>query len=545
MRFAPLCRQTAAAEAPPQRQPIENREVRVRFTSSLTRAVQTRFDFPGTIYGTRQRTWGEIGTRVARAAAALQSFGIARGDRVALLALNSDNYLEMLYAIAWAGAVSVPLNTRWAQEELDYALRDCAAGLLFIDENYLTEARALQQSLGLRALIWMGNGPAPEGTQDIEDLIAAHPPMEDHCGSGDDLCTICYTGGTTGRSRGVMLSNTNLVCGMVNWIASLHFSDEIIFMHSAGFFHLAGTIPAFALTMAGGTNVCLPKFDAELALATIERHRVNYCLLVPTMVSMLLNHPKSAEYDLSSLRYIEYGASPISDTVLAAAMKRLPDCTFMQGYGMTECAALAMSVPWRYHFDRPDGPSKRLATGRISYGMEVRIIDSDGRTLPAGLPGEIALRGPQIMLGYLNQPEATAAAFVDGWYRTGDGGVMDSDGFVTLTDRVKDMIISGGENVYSKEVENAIFAHPAVRDVAVIGIPSVEWGEAVHAVVVLQPGKSLTLAELVAFCRSRISGYKLPRSIEFLPELPLSAAGKVVKAELRQKWWQGKSRTIA
>ena len=516
----------------------------MRFTSSLSRAVQTRRGFPGSIYGDRIRTWGEIGNRVARAAGALQGLGVGPSDRVAILALNSDTYLEMLYAIAWAGAVSVPLNTRWAEAELDYALTDCAADVLLVDENYVEVAGRLKTARGLGDLLWMGNGPTPEGMRDLEALIAASAPVEDACGSGDDLCSVCYTGGTTGRSRGVMLSNTNLVCAMVNWIASLHFSDEIVFMHSAGFFHLAGTIPAFALTMAGGTNVCLPKFDAELGFRTIQTHGVNYCLLVPTMVNMMLNHPKVDDYDLSSLRYIEYGAAPISESVLAAALKRLPDCTFIQGYGMTECTALALSIPWRYHFDRADGPSKRLATGRASYGMEVRIIGPEGDTLAPGEAGEIALRGPQIMLGYLNQPEATRAAFVDGWYRTGDGGIMDEDGFVTLTDRVKDMIISGGENVYSKEVENAIQGHPAVRDVAVIGIPSAEWGETVHAVVVLRDGHALTLDDLAAHCRARISGYKVPRSMETMAELPLSAAGKVMKPELRRPWWQDRARAI-
>ncbi|WP_101675108.1 acyl-CoA synthetase [Alloalcanivorax mobilis] len=513
----------------------------MRFTSCLTRAVQTRAQYTATIYRDRERSWAEVGQRVARLAAGLQSQGIQPGDRVAILALNSDNYFEAFFAVAWAGAVSVPINTRWAPAEIIYALDDCSPRLLLCDENFVGLVPRLRQetAAGIESVVFMGEGETPAWMADYESLIAEHEPAADAGGEGEELCSICYTGGTTGFSKGVMLSHTNLLYAAVNWIASLHFTEETVFMHSAGFFHMAGSIPAFALTLAGGTHVCLPKFDAELGMRIIQRHRVTYCLFVPTMINMMLNHPRSQEFDLSSLRYIEYGASSMSESVLAAALERLPDCTFIQGYGLTESTALSLSLPWKYHFDSEHQCSKRVATGRVAFGMEVRItVPGGGAELPRGEHGEISLRGPQIMLGYWNQRELTEAAFCHGWLCTGDGGYMDEDGFVYLTDRVKDMIVSGGENVYSREVENAVYKHPAVKDCSVIGIPSEEWGEAVHAVVVFKEGGSASYEEILEHCRSYLAGYKCPRSMEVRDALPLSGAGKPLKAELRAPYWR-------
>ena len=516
----------------------------MQLTQALNRAVQTRGPFTATIFGERRRTWREIGDRVPRAAAGLRKLGVAPGDRIAILALNSDTYVELFFAIAWAGAVSTPLNTRWAAAEHVYALNDCGARLLLVDETFAFLIPALIGKTGVERVVYIGEGQAPGSAEDYEALLAGSEPMGDGSGFGNDLCSICYTGGTTGMPKGVMLSHTNLVFASVNWIASLHFSEDITFLHSAGFFHLAGSIPAFALTMAAGTHVCLPKFDAELAMKTIQKHRVNYCLFVPTMINMMLHHPKVGEYDLSSLRYIEYGASPISESLVDAILKRLPGCEFIQGYGMTETTALTVSLPWKYHFEQEGFPSKRTATGRAAYGVDVRIVDPMGNELPRGQHGEIAIRGPQVMLGYWNNPEETRAVLRDGWIFSGDGACMDEDGFVYILDRVKDMIVSGGENIYSREVENAIQSHPSVRDVAVIAIPSEEWGEAVHAVVVFKEGRSATFEEIHAHCRCLIAGYKCPRSMEFRDELPISAAGKLLKGELRKPYWEGRSRSV-
>ena len=516
----------------------------MQLTQALTRAVQTRGRHTATIYADRQRSYVEMGERVPRFAAAMLGLGLQRGDRIAVLALNSDNYIELFFAAAWAGLVIVPLNTRWAVPENVYTLDDAQCRVLIVDDAFVAQVSELQRGHPMQHVVHIGNGAAPQGLHSYEAMIASTGPMPDACGSGDELCGIYYTGGTTGSPKGVMLSHTNMISASVNWIATLHFSEDTVYLHSAGLFHLAGTSPAMALTLAGGTHVCLPKFDARLAFETIQAHRVNYCLFVPTMINMMVNHPEFAAYDLSSVRYCEYGASPMPDAVLAAAMERLPTWEFIQGYGMTESAALTVSLPWKYHFDSEGMTSKRQAAGRAAYGIDVKIVDEEGIELPRNQTGEIAVRGAQVMLGYWRKPEATQDVLRDGWLHTGDAARMDEDGFVFIVDRVKDMIISGGENIYSREVENAVHRHPAVRECAVIGIPSAEWGESVHAVVALKAGQRAEAKEIIDLCRTLIAGYKVPRSIEFKESLPLSGAGKIMKNVLRKPWWEGLGKSI-
>lgn len=516
----------------------------MQLTQALTRAVQTRHGHPATIYNGRQRTWREVGERVPRLAAGLRGLGLKPGERLAVLALNSDNYIELLFAAAWANLVLVPLNTRWAVPENVYSLRDADCAGLLVDDAFAAQVPELLAGHAMQHVVHMGDDPTPAGLHAYEALIAGSAPMADECGRFDDLYGIFYTGGTTGHPKGVMLSHTNFIVSSINWIATLHFSDQTVYMHSAGLFHLAGTSPAIALTLAGGTHVCLPKFDAVLAFEAIQTHRVNYVLFVPTMVNMLLNHPDFSRYDLSSVRYCEYGASPMPDAVLAAAIEKLPTWEFIQGYGMTETAALTVSLPWRFHFDGDHGPAKRAAAGRAAFGVDVKIVDPEGRELPRGTVGEIAVRGAQVMLGYWNKPEATAAAIRNGWMHTGDGAWMDEDGFIYIVDRVKDMIISGGENIYSKEVENAVHAHPAVRECAVIGVPDEKWGEAVLAIVVLKDGQQLTAQALIDHCHALIANYKCPRQVEFRDALPLSGAGKILKNVLREPYWRGRTRSV-
>ncbi len=516
----------------------------MQLTQTLTRAVQTRHRHLATIYQNRQRTWAEVGERVPRLAAGLRALGLQPGDRLAVLAFNSDNYIELFFAAAWADLVLVPLNTRWAIPENIYSLKDAGCAGLLVDDGFAAQVPDLLKGHPMQHVVHMGDLPTPQGMHGYEALIAQHPPMADECGRDDALCGIYYTGGTTGHPKGVMLSHKNFIAASINWIATLHFSDETKYMHSAGLFHLAGASPAFALTLAGGTHVCLPKFDAVLAFEAIQTHKVNYVLFVPTMINMMLNHADFDRYDLSSVRYCEYGASPIPDAVLARAIEKLPSWEFIQGYGMTETAALTVSLPWRFHFDGEHGPHKRQAAGRAAYGVDVRIVGPDGEELPRGTPGEIAVRGAQVMLGYWNKPEATAAALRNGWMHTGDGAWMDDEGFIYIVDRVKDMIISGGENIYSREVENAVHAHPAVRECAVIGVPDEKWGEAVMAVVALKDGQQVSEQELIAHCHTLIANYKCPRKVEFRDALPLSGAGKIMKNVLREPFWQGKNRSV-
>ena len=516
----------------------------MQLTQALLRAVQTRAHHTATIHRDRRRTWKEIGERVPRQAAALAALGCKPGDRIGVLALNGDDYVELFFAVAWAGLVLVPLNTRWAIPENAYALRDSNCEVLLVDEAFTAQVSELRAGHPLREVLYFGGGVAPDGSKSFDALTEAAAPIEDRCGKGDELCGIYYTGGTTGKAKGVMLSHANMIAASINWIATLHFAEDTVYMHSAGFFHLAGAAPLIALTLAGGTHVCLPKFDANEALQTIQKYRINYVLFVPTMVNMLLNHPDFDTYDLTSIRYCEYGASPMPDPVLEKAIQKLPSWEFIQGYGTTESAALSLSLPWRYHFDGPTWKAKRRAAGRSAYGVDVKIIDPDGREVPRGTPGEIALRGAQIMLGYWNNPEATSAAVKDGWLHTGDGAYMDEDGFVYIVDRIKDMIISGGENIYSREVEVAIFEHPAVSECAVIGIPNANWGESVHAVVVRKTGHAVTEREIIDHCHRLIAGYKCPRSVEFRESMPLTGAAKIMKAALREPYWKNQPRSV-
>lgn len=365
----------------------------MQITQALFRAMQTRPQHVATIYGERQRRWAEVGDRVARLAAALRSLGIAPGDRVAVLAMNSDRYIELFFAVAWAGAVLIPLNTRWAIPENVYALNDAECTSLIVDAPFLAQVAALQAQSAVRRLIYIGDGDTPGGMANYERLLADAQPMPDQCGCDDDMCGIYYTGGTTGFPKGVMLSNKNFLSASISWVATLPFSEDTIYLHSAGFFHLTGAVPVVALTLAGGTHVCLPKFDVEMALRAIPQHRVNYCLLIPTMLNTLVNHTDLAKYDLSSVRTCQYGGSLISEALLAKAMRLLPTWQFTQTYGMTETAAVTLATPWQYHFAGAENGSKREAVGRAVYGNDVRIVDAEGKELPRRQAGEIAHAG--------------------------------------------------------------------------------------------------------------------------------------------------------
>jgi acyl-CoA synthetase (AMP-forming)/AMP-acid ligase II len=311
-------------------------------------------------------------------------------------------------------------------------------------------------------------------------------------------------------------------------------------------FHLADMGFAHAQWFGSATHSILPSFEPESVLDTLERDRVTSVLLVPTMIQMLVDHPSmSKPRDLSALRTIIYGASPISEALLERVMAVLPKVSFVQGYGMTELSPIATLNTAYYHSVEGRKLGKLSSAGRAARCMEVRIVDADDREVPRGTVGEVVVRGPNVMLGYWNQPELTALAIRDGWMHTGDGAWMDEDGFIFIADRLKDMIVSGGENVYSGEVENALARHPAVAACAVIGIPDERWGETVHAVVVTRAGAELAVEDVIAHCKTLIAGYKCPRSVAFVDQLPLSGAGKVLKAALREPFWRGRARRVA
>jgi long-chain acyl-CoA synthetase len=370
--------------------------------------------------------------------------------------------------------------------------------------------------------------------------------VEDVGASGDELYGLFYTGGTTAASKGVMLSHANIVTNAYNTNTALGIDASDIYLHGAPMFHMADSASTFALTMNGAQHAFIPAFDVAKTLEAIQAFRVTLTLLVPTMINAVVHSPQIGGFDLSSLKRIVYGASPMPAALLEKALDSLR-CQFLQGYGMTETAPLLTYLPARDHVIGGDEKQqKRLrAAGLPVLNIDLRILDPEGRQLPAGEIGEICVKGANVMKGYWRKPEATAEALRGGFMHTGDLGYLDEDGYVYLVDRAKDMIVSGGENIYCVEVEAALYLHPAVLEAAVFGIPHDEWGEQVHAVVVLKEGQTSDPDQLIEHCKSRIASYKCPKTLTLRREaLPKSGAGKILKRELRAPFWQGQERQI-
>jgi long-chain acyl-CoA synthetase len=516
-------------------------------TQSLHRAVQQYPERMAARFGTRCQTYRSLVDRIAQLAGGLQAQGLRNGDIVAILALNSDRYLEYMMAVPWAGGVLNPCNIRWSYEEILYSLQDSGSAVLLVDDKFLPVAQRLKAAVtSIRTWIYCGEGEAPAGMLDYERLVAAAEPVPDAARRGDDLVGLFYTGGTTGFPKGVMISHTQLTSSYLALLAEGLAPPHSVYLHAAPMFHLADIGISGPHWLQGNTHSIVTAFSPEEVVKAIERDRVTHMLMVPTMIQMLVDHPVMKQgADLSSLRCIAYGASPISEAVLDRAMEALPGVEFFQAYGMTELSPLATLCPAQYHTKEGRKLGKLRSAGRASFCTEVRIVDAEDQEVPRGTVGEVIVRGPNVMKGYWNNPKQTADVVRDGWMHTGDGGYMDDDGFIYIVDRLKDMIISGGENVYSAEVENALCRHPAVAASAVIGIPSQEWGEAVHAVVVLKPGHTLSAAELITHCKGLIASYKCPRSVEMVDALPLSGAGKVLKNQLREPYWKDARRNIA
>jgi len=520
-------------------------------TQGLKRSAQIAFNGTSTCMlaadgSERRRTWGETQHRVARLAGAMQALGLGTGDRAAILALNSDRYFEFFFATAWAGGVFVPVNIRLAPPEVEHWLNDSEAKILFIDAQFAPVLQALTGRLPhIQHVVYIGDDAPPAGMHGFEQIIASAKPVPDAERGYEDLAGLFYTGGTTGRSKGVMLSHRNLVFNAFNTMAVFHYEPGARYLHAPPMFHIADCVAVFGYTQMGGEHYFIPMFTADGTLDAIQRWGITDTLLVPTMVNMTVNHPDAARYGLSSLKRLVYGASPMPEAVILRAMEVMPGVRFYHAYGQTECAPLtATNGPESHVFDGPLAYKFR-SVGRSAPGVEVQIRDENGVEVPRGEVGEICVRGANVMQGYWRQPELTAEALRAGWMQSGDGGYMDEDGYIYVVDRVKDMIISGGENVYSAEVESAVQMFAAVAECAVIGIPHQKWGEQVHAIVRLKDGMSATADEIIAHAHTQIAGFKCPRSVDFVTEpLPLSGAGKILKTELRIPYWDGQAKQV-
>lgn len=356
---------------------------------------------------------------------------------------------------------------------------------------------------------------------------------------------IFYTGGTTGSAKGVILSHDNLIINFLASVALEPYERDCVYLHVAPMFHLADATMLFGQTLLACTHVILPRFEPALVVETIKNCGVNTLLLVPTMIGMLDQYLRDTTQTLAQVRRLTYGASPISETLMKRTLQMFPNARIVQAYGQTELSPVATLLVHENHVGTGPHPAKLRSAGRAIPGVELRIVDAELAVLPTGEVGEILVRGPNVMQGYWRKPGLTAETIVDGWVRTGDAGYLDAEGFLFLVDRVKDMIVSGGENVYSAEVENALAQHPAVLECAVIGVPDDRWGERVHAVLRFRPGNTATEEELTEHCNRLIANYKRPRSFEFRKEpLPLSGAGKILKVELRKPHWGGTGRAV-
>ncbi len=515
-------------------------------TQAIHRAAATTPRANATTFNGRTRSWAEVKDRIARLAGALKALGAKTGDRVAILAMNSDRYLETYFAVPWAGAVIVPMNIRWSVPEHVYSIEDSGAEILIVDDTFLQAGLAVRKAcVGVRHVVYAGEGAPPPGLLGYETLVESRAPAADAGRIGNDLAGIFYTGGTTGFPKGVMLSHQNLWTSSVCIGAGIRLTSAARYLHAAPMFHLADGAMVCAASIYGGSHVCLPSFDASHYLRLVEEERVTHALLVPTMIRLLLDSPDLAKRDVSSLEYLIYGASPMAESLLRTAMEKLPHVKFLQAYGETELSPLATILGPEWHVLEGPNAGKLRSAGRPATCVEIRIVGADGKEAPKGTVGEVHVRGPNAMLGYWNKPEQTAATLVDGWVHTGDGGYFDEDGFLFIVDRIKDMIVSGGENVFSAEVENALMQHPAVSECAVIGVPDDKWGERVHAIVVPKAGESVAGDALIAHCKTLIAGYKCPRSIDVRSEpLPKSGAGKILKVDLRKPFWAGQTRNV-
>jgi acyl-CoA synthetase (AMP-forming)/AMP-acid ligase II len=512
---------------------VERKDMRI--TQGLRRALQVNADGVATICGTRRHTYRVFVDRVRRLAGALAELGVKPRDRVATLSLNSDRYLEYFFACWTLGAVAVPVNTRWSPREQIDSLQDSGASLLLLDENFVAVNEQIRAACpDIREAIFIGEGATPPNTRAYEEIVAAAKPANDAGFGGNDLAAIYYTGGTTGRSKGVMITHRNFVFNSVNYTATVPFDEKLHWLHGAPMFHVADANGILTTTLHGGTHSFLPSFDVERALAVIQNNRVNFCLFVPTMISMIVNHPAVGRYDVSHPVRCQFGGSPMPEAVLRRAMQVLPSWTFINGYGMTELSPFLTG--FRLTADMAGGANAHLlkCCGTAAIGSEVRVVGEKGESLPPGEIGELLVRGDNVMLGYWNRPAETAAALRDGWLHTGDLARMDEQGRLYIVDRLKDMIITGGENVYPTEVEQIIYQLPDVIECAVVGLPDEKWGERVHAVVRCAPNSKLTAEALIAHCRQHLGSYKVPRGVTFRDEpLPLTGPGKIRKSELR------------
>ena len=489
----------------------------------------------------RTTSYGDLDRAASRVAQGLIADGVRPQRRIAHLDKSSDLFFELLFGVAKASAVMVSVNWRLAPPEVLHIVNDAEAEILFVGAEYFPVLEQIRGRLKtVRKIVALdGHHAAWESFTAWRDR---HPATDPHLpANASDTAVQFYTSGTTGLPKGAELTNANFAWMLPLWTRTWLLAPGVPNLVCLPMFHIGGAGWGIAGLFSGATNHVVREFVPAEILRIIEREKLQVMLLVPAMILFLVQAPQIRETDLSSLRLVVYGAAPIPGELLKQAMAIFP-CGFQQVYGLTETTGAITVLPATDH--DPNDARKLLSCGYAQKGVELRIVGDDGKDLPPDAVGEIAVRSAQVMGGYWKLPEATQRAVQGEWFFTGDAGYLDARGYLYIYDRVKDMIVSGGENIYPAEVEGALFGHPAVADVAVIGVPDERWGETVKAVVVKKQDAEVTPGELVDWARKRIAGYKLPKSVDFIDALPRNPTGKILKRELRKAYWGDKQRQV-
>ena len=496
------------------------------------------FSFEG-----RDLTYAELDAAASKVANALIADGVGAGNRVAVLDKNTLEVFELMFGAAKVGAVLCPINWRLAPPEIAHIVNDAQARVLVVGPEFLPVLDKIEGDLTtVTRILVLGAHPKHDDFATWRDAQPADDPGIEV--GTDDVALQFYTSGTTGLPKGAMLSGRgeNALVDVAN--EALGLSSESVSLVAMPLFHVAGAGWALFGLYNGARNVMLRDVDFDAILDAIPRYGVTDAVFVPAVLQFLLATPGCADTDFSSLRLILYGASPISEDVLVRSLECF-GCDFAQAYGLTETSGAAVILPPADH--DPSGPNahRLRAAGIALPGVEIRVVDDDGNDLPTGEIGEVWIKSPANMVGYWNMPEATAAALTDdNWFKSGDAGYLDADGYVYIADRVKDMIISGGENIYPAEVESVLMSHPGVADAAVIGVPDDKWGESVKAIVVRAPDVETSEADIISFTRDRLAHYKCPTSVDWIDMLPRNPSGKILKRELREPYWKGRDRQV-
>ena len=473
--------------------------------------------------GTRS-TFRELHDRVAAIAASLKGLGLGVGDRLAILLPNEAEYIELVYACAWLGTIAVPLNTRLSLPEIDHILADASP------QGLIRHSSMPAPTVNLR---W-------QRVLDQEPFVVSGDSYPDPIYDADAVLALIYTSGTTGRPKGAVLTHAHILANVHHFNYWMPHTEGGTYLHAAPMFHIADFPILFAAPAFGVCQVTIPKFSPRSFCETVERERVTNTILVPTMINLLAQFPDLQKYDLSSLEGLGYGGSPMAPELICRTREVLPNVPLLQVYGLTETGFLT-GLTNDEHTE-----ARRMSCGRSCPGIDLRVVDESGKEVEVGDHGELVARGANVMRGYWKDSEETEHVFRDGLLRTGDIGHRDADGYFYILDRLKDMIVTGGENVYSGEVEAVIYSHPAVREVAVFGIPDPQWGELVMASVVLKPDRALSADDLIVYCRRSLAHYKVPRRIEFSEaELPKSGTGKILKRLLRERFWVHQERAVS